>query len=100
MLRCMGYSIAGISISSSRSVGIVHPCEGVSSVDACTVTALDAISAFAVPHGGAASGDGRLLGLTSFSGARKTWGGLGPADRTHHRDDPRRSGIPEHRDPQ
>ena len=36
-------------------------CEGVSSVDACTVTALDAITAFAVPNPNASSQNRRFF---------------------------------------
>ena len=41
----------------------VSSCEGVNSVDACTVTALDAITAFAVPNPG-----GILAEQSVFSG--------------------------------
>ncbi len=40
-----------------------NSCEGVNSVDACTVTALDAITAFAVPNP-----DGHLAKPSVFSG--------------------------------
>jgi hypothetical protein len=40
-----------------------NSCEGVNNVDACTVTALDAITAFAVP-----SPNGRLAAPSVFSG--------------------------------
>jgi hypothetical protein len=44
-------------------------CEGVNSVDACTVTALDAITAFAVPNPGDTSQRSRFFQVWSFVGS-------------------------------
>jgi hypothetical protein len=46
-----------------------NSCEGVNSVDACTVTALDAITAFAVPNPGGTSQSSRFFQVWSFAGS-------------------------------
>jgi hypothetical protein len=46
-----------------------NSCEGVNSVDTCTVTALDAITAFAVPNPGGTSQSSRFFQVWSFGGS-------------------------------
>jgi hypothetical protein len=49
----LSVSILGLENSKGCDIGYalaISSCEGANSVDACTVTALDAITAFAVPN--------------------------------------------------
>ncbi len=51
--RFVALSVPGATKGKGRDIGYAlaaSPCEGAYSVDACTVTALDAITAFAVPN--------------------------------------------------
>ena len=69
---CSKFGAVGMTVKQNRKgcdIGYAlaaNSCEGVNSVEACTVTALDAITAFAVPNPGGTSQSSRFFQVWSF----------------------------------